>query len=64
MPGMTGLETFEKLHEINPSIKAIVASGMAGAKKLEDQFGDRIFGVLHKPIDRKTLLGMVGKILN
>ena len=35
MPGMDGVETFKKLREINPKIKAIISSGYADAQKEE-----------------------------
>ena len=61
--GMGGDETFKKLLELNPNVKAIVASGYSTKKILSDykQFG--FAGMLSKPFMMSDLLEEIEKLL-
>jgi CheY-like chemotaxis protein len=57
--GMGGQETFEKLHALDPSVKAIVSSGYTSEPMMTDPKKFGLAGVLAKPYriaDIKTLL--------
>ena len=57
--GMGGQETFEKLHALDPSVKAIVSSGYTSEPMMTDPKKFGLAGVLGKPYriaDIKTLL--------
>ncbi|NWJ45516.1 MAG: PAS domain S-box protein [Chloroflexi bacterium] len=60
--GMGGLETFEKLRELNPQVKAIVSSGYSNDPILAN-YGDYGFaGVLKKPYNLAMLEEVVRQL--
>ena len=63
MKGMMGLDVLDKLHEMDPKVRAIVLSAdiQDSSRELAAAGGARNF--LHKPIDRATLLSAVSGVL-
>ena len=63
MKGMMGLDVLDKLHEMDPKVRAIVLSAdiQDSSRELATAGGARNF--LHKPIDRATLLSAVSGVL-
>jgi two-component system chemotaxis response regulator CheY len=63
MKGMRGLDVLEKLHELDPNVRAIVVSAdiQDSSRELAVAGGARDF--LNKPVDRATLLSAVASAL-
>ena len=63
MKGMMGLDVLDKLHEMDPKVRAIVLSAdiQDSSRELAAAGGARNF--LHKPIDRASLLSAVSGVL-
>ena len=63
MKGMMGLDVLDKLHEMDPKVRAIVLSAdiQDSSRELAAAGGARNF--LHKPIDRASLLSAVSVVL-
>lgn len=63
--GMGGKETVLRLREMDPEVKAIVASGYSADPVMADHKAHGFFGVLQKPFDfvalAETLGQMIGK---
>jgi PAS domain S-box-containing protein len=64
MPGMSGVETFEALREINPAAKVILSSGFTEAEILQKMAGTRPIGFLQKPYRLETVLNTVERHLS
>ena len=63
MPGLSGLETFEKVKELNPNVKVLLASGYSingQAEKIMERGCDRF---IQKPFILKTLSHNLNKLL-
>jgi two-component system, cell cycle sensor histidine kinase and response regulator CckA len=68
MPGLGGVETFRRLHHINPTVPVLLSSGYTQAE-VDNQFPeDRPAGFLQKPYSASILveevmrhLGPVGR---
>ncbi|WP_420641973.1 hybrid sensor histidine kinase/response regulator [Candidatus Leptofilum sp.] len=56
MPGMSGIEAFEALRQIDPNVKIILSSGYTEAEILEKMAGTRPTGFLQKPYRLETVL--------
>jgi PAS domain S-box-containing protein len=63
MSGMDGVETFKKLKEINPRIKAIISSGYADTHK-EELLRLGFEDYLHKPYKLEDLIKVINKSLD
>ena len=63
MKGMRGLDVLEKLHELDPKVRAIVVSAdiQDSSRELAVAGGARNF--LNKPVDRASLLSAVSCVL-
>jgi two-component system chemotaxis response regulator CheY len=63
MKGMSGLDVLEKLHELDPKVRAIVVSAdiQDSSRELAVAGGARNF--LNKPVDRASLLSAVSCVL-
>jgi PAS domain S-box-containing protein len=64
MPGISGTETLQKLIEINPDIKVIVASGYSINGHAKDALNSGAMSFISKPYTIKSLLGEVRKIID
>lgn len=62
MPGMNGIETFERLQEIDGKVQVIIVSGFVNAKNkmLIDPLHP--VGYLEKPIDLESVQRMLHKL--
>lgn len=63
MPGMSGIETFNTLRELDPAAKIILSSGFTEAEVLQKMAGTRPTGFLQKPYRLETVLTTVEKHL-
>ena len=63
MRGMTGLDVLEKLHQMDPNVRAIVVTAdiQDSSRDLAAAGGAR--GFLNKPVDRASLLSAVSGTL-
>ena len=63
MKGMMGLDVLDKLHELDPKVRAIVLSAdiQDSSREMAAAGGARSF--LNKPIDRASLLNAVSGVL-
>lgn len=64
MPGLDGMQTFTALKSINPNIKAIISSGFALTKKVEQALKDGARTFLQKPYTKNELLTQIKFILD
>ena len=62
MPGMDGKETFNTLKQINPEIKAIISSGYALTKEIEEILKQGARAFLQKPYDQIDLARQILQI--
>jgi two-component system, cell cycle sensor histidine kinase and response regulator CckA len=63
MPGMSGIETFAALREIEAAVKIILSSGYTEADILEKMAGTRPTDFLQKPYRLETIINIVKKHL-
>ncbi len=63
MPGMSGLETFEALRELDATAKIILSSGFTEGEVLQKMAGTQPTGFLQKPYRLETVLQIVEKHL-
>lgn len=61
MPGLTGLETLDKLKAINPSIPTILVTKNEEEHLMEDAIGAKIDDYLIKPVNPKQILLTIKK---
>ncbi len=64
MPGISGLDLFLGLKEINPDVKAVLCSGMLDneVRKAALEIGMR--DTIHKPYDVEKLLDLIGGLMD
>jgi len=62
MPGLSGLNTFHALREIDPTVPVILSSGDAPAKDVQILLDKGIFSFLQKPYTGKQLLALVSQV--
>jgi CheY-like chemotaxis protein len=61
MPGMDGVELYEKILEHNPKLRAIMITAYAGDDGVQRAVDAGTWKVLRKPVDIKLLLGMISE---
>ncbi|MCA9920117.1 MAG: PAS domain S-box protein [Anaerolineales bacterium] len=64
MPGMSGMEVFAALRDLEPDAKIILSSGYTEAEVLERLAGAQPTGFLHKPYPLEKVLQIVQKHLS
>jgi len=64
MPGASGEEVFEQLHNIRPSIPVIMMSGFAEQDVIGRFMGMGVVGFLKKPFGPLTLFQTIRKVLD
>jgi len=63
MTGMYGLDVLEKMREIDPTVKVIVATADIQQSTQEQVRTAGAAGFINKPLNRKTLTEMVARVL-
>ena len=63
MPGMDGVTVFQKLREINPDIKVLLASGYSKEEVSERFRGLGLSGFIQKPFNMNSLSSEVKRVL-
>ena len=61
LPGMDGIELFQIIHKIDPSIEVIMLSGQGDSGNLEEALRIGIFEYLVKPVDINELVLKIEK---
>ena len=64
MPGMGGGETYDRLKEINPNIKVLLASGYSADGEAKEILKHGCCGFIQKPFDIKALSYKIREILD
>ncbi|RJP14857.1 MAG: PAS domain S-box protein [Candidatus Abyssobacteria bacterium SURF_5] len=64
MPKMGGRETFLKMQEINPGIKALLSTGYSQNGKAKEILDCGVFGFIQKPYQVNKLLSKVRNVLD
>ncbi len=63
MPGLSGVDTFTALRELDPAAKIILSSGYSEAESLEKLENSKPTGFLPKPYRLQTILHLVAEHL-
>ncbi len=63
MPVMNGLETFQQLKRLNPTVRVILCTGYASNYSVSNLLRDSLQGVLEKPFTAEQLLETVAKYI-
>ena len=63
MPGLSGIETIQRLREIDPDMEMIVLTGYASLESSLAAIEHHVYGYLSKPADRHAILRMVERAL-
>lgn len=61
--GMGGREAFQKMHEIDPQVRAVVTSGYSDDSTMSDYRSKGFQGALQKPYNLADLVAMIRSIL-
>jgi PAS domain S-box-containing protein len=64
MPGLTGKETFEKLKELNPDVKAILSTGYSRDERAREMLALGVRGFVQKPYRISHFAATVRKVLD
>ena len=64
MPGITGLETLEKLRDINPTIPVVMITKNEAENLMEEAIGAQINDYLIKPVNPNQILLSLKKIID
>lgn len=63
MPGLSGIETIQRLREIDPDMEMIILTGYPSLDSSLAAIEHHVFGYLSKPADRQAILRMVERAL-
>ena len=63
LPKIDGMETFDRLRELNPGVRVILSSGYDLDDRVNEVLGRGALGFIQKPYHIETLLNMVRKVL-
>ncbi|MBC8549999.1 MAG: response regulator [Candidatus Brocadiales bacterium] len=61
MPGMDGVETFEKLKEVSPNTPTILMTAFAVESRIREALRNGVFGAFQKPVDNERLICSINK---
>ncbi|MDD3095686.1 MAG: response regulator, partial [Candidatus Marinimicrobia bacterium] len=64
MPGMDGVETYQKLREINPDVAVLISSGFANNEQTQALREMGVGAYLKKPYRQSDLQKTINKVLN
>lgn len=59
MPGMNGLEVFQKIRATNPNLKVIFITAYYDEQSLQTEKSDQILGICHKPVNIPELINLI-----
>ncbi len=61
MPGMDGVETFQKIKEISPETPTILMTAFALESRIKEALRNGVFGAFQKPVDNERLICSIKK---
>ncbi len=61
MPGMDGVETFQKLKEVSPGTPTILMTAFAVETRIREALRKGVFGAFQKPVDHERLICSIEK---
>jgi DNA-binding NtrC family response regulator len=61
MPGMDGVETFQKLKAISPETPTILMTAFAVESRIREALRNGVFGAFQKPVDNERLICSIKK---
>ena len=61
MPGMDGVETFQKLKKISPNTPTILMTAFAVESRIKEALRSGVFGAFQKPVDNERLICSIKK---
>ncbi len=61
MPGMDGVETFQKLKKISPDTPTILMSAFALESRIKEALRNGVYGAFQKPVDNERLICSIKK---
>ena len=64
MPKMNGRAAFAAMREINPELKALLASGYSIDGEAREILDEGMAGFIQKPFQQQKLVEMIVKVLN
>jgi CheY-like chemotaxis protein len=64
MPGIDGVELYEKILEYNPQLRAIMVTAYAGDDGVQRAVAAGTWQVLRKPVDISQLLSTIAEAIN
>ena len=63
MPGMSGVETFIKIKEMNKSATVIMMTAFAMEDEIKQAIQEGAYAVIHKPFNMEKILDVIGECL-
>ncbi len=63
MPGMSGVEAFIKIKQINPSAVVIMMTAFALEDEIKQAIREGAYAVIYKPFEMEKILGIIGECL-
>jgi DNA-binding NtrC family response regulator len=64
MPGMDGVETFERIREIRPGVPVIMITGYSVEEMLKEAVDKGVYACLHKPLDMEKIVHLIEEVKN
>ena len=61
MPGINGVETFKKVHKINPETKVIMMTAYFVNDLIKEAPEGGVFDIFHKPLDIEKVIKIIEK---
>lgn len=61
MPGMDGVETFQKLKAVSPETPTILMTAFAVESRIREALRNGVFGAFQKPVDNERLICSIKK---
>ncbi len=61
MPGMDGVETYQKIKEVSPDTPTILMTAFAVESRIKEALRDGVFGAFQKPVDNERLICSIKK---
>ena len=61
MPGMDGVETFQRLKDVSPETPTILMTAFAVESRIREALREGVFGAFQKPVDNERLICSINK---
>ena len=64
MPGMSGVDLFEAIHQIKPDVPVLLMTAYASDDQIQQGMAQGVMGLLTKPLEIAQLLSFLGMLAN